>query len=113
MFFFLLILSNPLLLDTYNAVISTEKLIQISAFGCGVCCMQLELCFCAGFETARSLALHGSTVVFVCRDINRSQAAIERIKKERAHAICDVIELDLARLHSVRKFAASMKLRYK
>jgi short-subunit dehydrogenase len=52
-------------------------------------------------------------VVFACRDISRTQAAIDRIKEERAHAVCDVIELDLARLHSVRKFAASLKLRYK
>ena len=78
-----------------------------------VCCMHLELCICAGFETARSLALHGCTVVFACRDITRTQAAIDRIKEERAHAVCDVIELDLARLHSVTKFAATMKLRYK
>lgn len=78
-----------------------------------VCCMHLELCICSGFETARSLALHGCTVVFACRDITRTQAAIDRIKEERAHAVCDVIELDLARLHSVTKFAATMKLRYK
>lgn len=75
--------------------------------------MHLELCICAGFETARSLALHDCTVVFACRDITRTQAAIDRIKEERAHAVCDVIELDLARLHSVTKFAATVKLRYK
>jgi WW domain-containing oxidoreductase len=75
--------------------------------------MHLELCFCAGFETARSLALHGCTVVFACRDVNKTQAVIDRINEERAHAVCDVIELDLARLQSVRKFAASLKLRYK
>jgi hypothetical protein len=51
--------------------------------------------------------------VFACRDFNRTQSAIGRIKKERPNAICDVIELDLARLHSITKFAASFKLRYK
>lgn len=66
-----------------------------------------------GFETARSLALHGCTVVFACRNLNRTQAAIGRIKEERPNATCDVIELDLARLHSVTKFAANFKLRYK
>jgi hypothetical protein len=52
-------------------------------------------------------------VVFACRDITRTLAAVDRIKEERAHAICDVIELDLARLHSVTKFSATVKLRYK
>ncbi|XP_021920232.1 WW domain-containing oxidoreductase isoform X2 [Zootermopsis nevadensis] len=66
-----------------------------------------------GFETARSLALHGCTVVFACRDLIRTQAAIDRIKDERANVKCDVIELDLARLRSVRIFAEHFKLNYK
>lgn len=66
-----------------------------------------------GFETARSLALHGCIVVFACRDLNRTRAAIGKIKEERPNATCDIIELDLARLHSVTKFAANFKLRYK
>jgi hypothetical protein len=52
-------------------------------------------------------------VVFACRDLNRTQAAIDKIKDERANVKCDVIELDLARLHSVRMFAANFKLKYK
>lgn len=52
-------------------------------------------------------------MVFACRDLNRTQAAIDRIKDERANVKCDVIELDLARLHSVRMFAANFKLKYK
>jgi WW domain-containing oxidoreductase len=75
--------------------------------------IQFEFCFFSGFETARSLALHGCTVVFACRDLNRTWAAIGKIKEERPNATCDVIELDLARLHSVTKFAANFKLRYK
>jgi hypothetical protein len=73
------------------------------------------MCFClfSGFETARSLALHGCTVVFACRDLSRTQAAIARIKEERPNATCDVIELDLARLHSVTNFVAHFKDRYK
>jgi hypothetical protein len=51
--------------------------------------------------------------VFACRNFNRTQSAIDRIKEERPNATYDFIELDLARLHSVKKFATSVKLRYK
>ncbi|XP_069677647.1 WW domain-containing oxidoreductase isoform X1 [Periplaneta americana] len=66
-----------------------------------------------GFETARSMALHGCTVVFACRDAKKSQEAISKIKAERVNASCEFIELDLARLHSVKTFVTNFKLRYK
>lgn len=66
-----------------------------------------------GYETARSLALHGCTVVFACRDISKTEIAIDKIKQERTNAVCDVIELDLCRLHSVKTFVANFRLRYK
>jgi hypothetical protein len=70
--------------------------------------IRFEFCFFSGFETACSLALHGC--------ILRSQqnlAAIGKIKKQRPNTTCEVIELHLARLHSITKFAADFKHRYK
>jgi hypothetical protein len=40
-------------------------------------------------------------------------ASTGKIKEERPNATCDVIELKLAGLHSITKFAADFKHRYK
>ena len=69
--------------------------------------------FLTGYETARSLALHGCTVVFACRDTTRAEVAIDKIKQERTNAVCEVIELDLASLQSVKTFVSTFKLRHK
>ncbi|XP_067002750.1 WW domain-containing oxidoreductase [Anabrus simplex] len=66
-----------------------------------------------GYETARSLAFHGCTVVFACRSVSKAQEAIERIKNERPNTKCDALELDLASLRSVRAFATTFKLQYR
>ncbi|XP_063215496.1 WW domain-containing oxidoreductase [Bacillus rossius redtenbacheri] len=66
-----------------------------------------------GFETARSLAFHGCTVIFACRDVTKASAAIDKIKCERPNVTCEVMELDLASLHSVKTFATNFKLHYK
>ncbi|XP_053677719.1 WW domain-containing oxidoreductase [Anopheles nili] len=67
-----------------------------------------------GFETARSLALHGCEVVFACRDEVGSRAAIGRIlaEKEAAGKRCKFVPLDLASLHSTKLAAEEVKKNY-
>lgn len=59
-----------------------------------------------GFETARSLALHGCEVIFACRNRASADEAIKRIGQERATAAagCRTVPLDLSSLHAVQQF---------
>ncbi|XP_025114959.1 WW domain-containing oxidoreductase-like [Pomacea canaliculata] len=62
-----------------------------------------------GYETARSIALHGATVVMACRNLQSAHACQAAILKEQSKAKVEVIHLDLARLKSVREFAEAYK----
>ncbi|KAK7862990.1 hypothetical protein R5R35_014545 [Gryllus longicercus] len=66
-----------------------------------------------GYETARSLAFHGCTVIFACRDVDKAQDAIEKIKVDRPHAKCSVLELNLNSLLSVKTFATTFKIQHR
>lgn len=68
-----------------------------------------------GFETARSLALHGCEVIFACRNELASKEAIGRIfaEKEVAGLKCKFVKLDLASLRSVRDCAQQVKTEFK
>ncbi|XP_022909830.1 WW domain-containing oxidoreductase [Onthophagus taurus] len=68
-----------------------------------------------GFETARSLAKHGCTIIFACRNLKAANEAIATINKERPGAIekCEAISLNLASLRSVLFFAEIVKEKYK
>lgn len=66
-----------------------------------------------GFETARSLAMHGCTVVLACRNVDKAHKAVNKILEERESAICDILSLDLTSLHSVREAAQTFKLKYR
>ncbi|XP_066600590.1 WW domain-containing oxidoreductase isoform X2 [Prorops nasuta] len=66
-----------------------------------------------GFETARSLALHGCHVIFACRDVQKARKAIELIEKESDDVMCDVLPLDFTSLRSVREAANVFKEKYK
>lgn len=39
-------------------------------------------CFILGFETAKSLALHGACVILACRSLARGNEAVQRILGE-------------------------------
>ncbi|KAF4518781.1 hypothetical protein B566_EDAN005401 [Ephemera danica] len=55
-----------------------------------------------GFETARTLALHGCSVVLGCRSISTAEEAIGKIKGEEKHTgPLECIQLDLTSLHSL------------
>ncbi|XP_035678821.1 WW domain-containing oxidoreductase-like [Branchiostoma floridae] len=64
-----------------------------------------------GFETARSLALHGAHVILACRDLHKGNQAAKVIRAERASVQVDVLQLDLASLRSVKQFADNFRLR--
>lgn len=57
-----------------------------------------------GFETARSLSKHGCHVILACRDPEKGEAAVGRIRSQCSRAHVDSIELNLASLASVRLF---------
>lgn len=67
-----------------------------------------------GFETARSLAKHGCTVIFGCRNLVAAEESINQIREEKLAAgdNCVAIYLDLCSLSSVVQFANTVKSKY-
>jgi NAD(P)-dependent dehydrogenase (short-subunit alcohol dehydrogenase family) len=57
-----------------------------------------------GFETAKALAISGAHVLLCCRDLDKGKAALANMP-EKARSRCDLVELDLASLRSIRKAA--------
>ncbi|KAL1500797.1 hypothetical protein ABEB36_006240 [Hypothenemus hampei] len=69
-----------------------------------------------GFETARSLAKHGCSIVFACRSLVAAEEAIDRIRKNERLTVADnclAIHLDLGSLASVVQFANTIKSKFK
>ncbi|EFN83713.1 WW domain-containing oxidoreductase [Harpegnathos saltator] len=66
-----------------------------------------------GYETARSLALHGCNVVLACRSVEKAEEAIRRIKCEKESVNCTVLKLDLSSLHNVQEAAEEFKKAFK
>ena len=58
-----------------------------------------------GFETAATLAAKNAAVVLACRDRQKADDAIRRIRAGTPSARLELIELDLASLASVNRFA--------
>src|ERR1700756_5245802 len=60
-----------------------------------------------GVETARSLAAHGASVVGAARDLEKARVATEQVRKDASAngGRFELVELDLARLKSVRACA--------
>lgn len=77
-----------------DLIISFLVLCQISGASSGL-----------GKETARVLALHGVHVVMAVRNTDAGGKVREAILRENPNAKLDVMELDLASMASVRKFA--------
>lgn len=67
-----------------------------------------------GYETARSLALHGCEVIFACRNEQATNQAIAKLTEEKDSAgkRCNFIKLDLASLRSTRECAQQVKAQY-
>ncbi|XP_041048324.1 WW domain-containing oxidoreductase isoform X6 [Carcharodon carcharias] len=64
-----------------------------------------------GYETARSLALHGAHVVLACRNRARASEATQKILEEWHKAKVEAMTLDLSSLRSVQQFAETYKTR--
>ncbi|XP_069724425.1 WW domain-containing oxidoreductase isoform X5 [Phaenicophaeus curvirostris] len=62
-----------------------------------------------GFETAKSLALHGAYIILACRNPSRGSDAVQRILGEWHKAKVEAMTLDLASLQSVQHFAEAFK----
>lgn len=64
-----------------------------------------------GFETARSLSFFGCRVLLACRSKEKTNEAIEKIRKERESAgeRCSFIPLDLCSMESVKQAAQQIK----
>ena len=60
-----------------------------------------------GYEMARTLARSGCTVIFACRDANKANISIGKVKSERTYVNlkCHAMHLDLASLASVKMFS--------
>lgn len=65
-----------------------------------------------GLETARAFTAHGATVVMACRNPAKAQSAASEIRNINPKAKLDLLELDLASLESVRKFADDFSTKY-
>jgi NAD(P)-dependent dehydrogenase (short-subunit alcohol dehydrogenase family) len=61
-----------------------------------------------GLVTAEYLARAGATVVMACRNLQKAVAAAEDIRAKVPGARLEVVELDLSRLGSVRRFADAL-----
>lgn len=68
-----------------------------------------------GYETAKSLAMHGCQVIMACRNQEKTEAAIVRIAADKplAGKKCHFMKLDLADLKSVRQFTDDIKGEFK
>ena len=65
-----------------------------------------------GYETARALAIKNATVIVSVRNHKKGQDAVNKIKQQDDKADVTIMELDLASLDSVRKFADNFKKKY-
>jgi NAD(P)-dependent dehydrogenase (short-subunit alcohol dehydrogenase family) len=65
-----------------------------------------------GMETARGLALMGATVVMVCRDRQRGEAAQREIRQSTGNDAVELMVCDVASQASIRQFATDFKQRH-
>ena len=65
-----------------------------------------------GWETANALAARGATVVLACRNAQKTEAALQRIRLAHPGARVEGQALDLGSLRSIRKAAAALRARF-
>jgi NAD(P)-dependent dehydrogenase (short-subunit alcohol dehydrogenase family) len=64
-----------------------------------------------GYQAALELARHGAHVLLGCRNEAKGRAALERLQREAPGASAELVELDMASLASIRRFAAAFGAR--
>lgn len=65
-----------------------------------------------GKATALGLAKMGATVVMVCRDANKGQAALSEIKRKSGNNSVDLLLADLSSQEAIRRLASEYKSKY-
>lgn len=65
-----------------------------------------------GYETALGLAKKEATVIMACRNLQKAEAAKQKIMSEVPNADVDIIQIDLSKLASVRAFAKTYLAKY-
>lgn len=58
-----------------------------------------------GYEAARALAAKNAAVIMACRNLEKGQKALEQIRAETSDANLKLMQLDMANMDSVGKFA--------
>lgn len=89
---------NTTAMDTLQGCDLSAKVIIVTGANSGI-----------GFETARSLALHGAHVIMACRNLQKANEAKRKILEEWHKAKIEVMSLDLASLRSVKSFADAFR----
>ena len=65
-----------------------------------------------GFESAKGFARKGSRTILACRDMEKAQAALDQLQAEIPHAQAEIMQIDLASLNSIHRFADQFKANY-
>ncbi|XP_073515243.1 WW domain-containing oxidoreductase isoform X1 [Phyllobates terribilis] len=89
---------NTTAMDILQGCDLTDKVVIVTGANTGI-----------GFETARSLALHGALVILACRNLQKANEAKRQIIDEWHKAKIEVMCLDLASLRSVQSFAEAFR----
>jgi NAD(P)-dependent dehydrogenase (short-subunit alcohol dehydrogenase family) len=65
-----------------------------------------------GYEAAKEFAHKGARTILACRSMDKAQAALGQIQAEIPSAPAEIMQLDLASLASVHRFAEEFKAKY-
>lgn len=65
-----------------------------------------------GFETTKGLVKRGATVILACRNLEKANEAIKKIREETKNGEMIALELDLADFDSIKKFVEVIKEKY-
>jgi NAD(P)-dependent dehydrogenase (short-subunit alcohol dehydrogenase family) len=79
----------------------TDKVIVVTGANSGI-----------GFEAAKEFARKGAQTILACRSMVKAQAALALIQAEIPGARTEIMQLDLASLASVHRFANEFKNKY-
>lgn len=65
-----------------------------------------------GFENTKEFARKNATVIMACRNLSKGQKALEKVKNNVPDGQIELMELDLANISSIKRFATSFKEKY-